>query len=140
MTAHAEFGASTLGFTFENICILAAAIGLFNNTAISLDNFNSFPDINPIKSINSFMTSLIQNSNGPSDLTLKMDGNWVPITIKYREGISPKDCEMDQLASLLKRGDSSILGVIVKNKEEFIDHKFQHEGNIHKTLRDSVVN
>ena len=64
------------------------------------------------------MNKPIQNHDGPSDVTLLIGDSWVPFTIKYRDGISPKDCEMDQLASLLKRGDSSILGVIVKNKEQ----------------------
>ena len=139
MTAHDTASMSERGFIYEAVCILIGAFGLLGNTKISLDNFNSYPNIKAAKSINDFMNKPIQNHDGPSDVTLLIGDSWVPFTIKYRDGISPKDCEMDQLASLLKRGDSSILGVIVKNKEEFIDHKFQHEGNIHKTLRDSVV-
>lgn len=136
---HAGFSKSKQGFIFEAICILAAALGLFENKTISLDNFNSYPTIRPIQNIKDFMNNAIHNSNGPSDVTLQMyDGTWIPITIKFRDVCSPKDTEMDQLSTKLDNVEK-IFGVIVKDKESFKNHKFNHKENIHKPLRDRVV-
>jgi hypothetical protein len=144
MDFHAgEVTDSQLGFIFEAMCILIGSVGLFDNTEISLQNFNSYPNIKPLDNINDFMKKTIQNHDGPSDVTLRIAGRWVPFTIKYRDNCSPKECEMDQLdTKLAENGDveeKRLFAVIVKHTDDFKNHTFQHDGNIHKKLRDRVV-
>ena len=51
MTAHDTASMSERGFIYEAVCILIGAFGLLGNTKISLDNFNSYPNIKAAKSI-----------------------------------------------------------------------------------------
>jgi hypothetical protein len=130
-----------MGFIFEavaNVCLII--VKPFNYKGITFDNFNDFPNLEQCRSIKNYLEKSIHNNDGPSDITfIDKHGNYIPFSIKYRDNISPKDVELNQLVTILKTKNADYkIGAIVKDKRKLIDHKFQCRNNIHKIAFDKT--
>jgi hypothetical protein len=130
-----------MGFIFEAVVILCLIIVKpFNYKGITIDNFNNFPNFEQCSSIKNYLEKSIHNNDGPSDITfIDENRNYIPFSIKYRDNISPKDVELNQLVTILKtKNEDYKIGAIVKDKRKLIDHVFQNRNNIHKKAFDKT--
>jgi hypothetical protein len=129
------------GWIFETICqilITLKCIYGVNYTELyegQLQNLKHITDINSILQV-----KIAGGGNNISDMTIKEDTTLIAFTIKYKN----KYCETDVSKiehTLTKQNitNNYKIGLIVKDKEIFIKHKYKNKLNIDKLLHDKII-
>jgi len=126
-------GDSIAGFVFETISIIALPY-LYYFEKLSESNISD----NTLKWMDSYNTELhksISNGNNKSDITFKQGECTIPTSIKYKGHKSETD--LSKLDSIMKKKNIPYkLALIVKDKQIYINHRYNHREDIDKCLID----
>lgn len=132
---------SRKGWIYESLCeilILTKCIPGIDYTEFmegQLQNLHSVNNINTILNI-----KIGGGGNNISDISLKLNKTNIIFSIKYKE----KYCETDvsKIDRTLKEthySDNYKIGLIVKNKNIIINHKYNNNNNIDKKIHDEII-
>lgn len=129
------------GWIFETICkilITLKCIYGINYTELyegQLQNLEQIIDINSI-----LEDKIAGGGNNIVDMTIKQDTTLIAFSIKYRNKYSETDVsKIDNTITKQKITDNYKIGLIVKDKEVIIKHKYKNKLNIDKQLHDKII-
>ena len=129
------------GWIFETICqilITLKCIYGINYTELyegPLQNLKQTTDINSILEI-----KIAGGGNNISDMTIKKDTTLIAFTIKYKNKYCETDVsKLDNTITKQNITDNYKIGLIVKDKEVFIKHRYKNKLNIDKQLHDKII-
>lgn len=140
--------ASIKGFVFETIAcilILTRDFELKFPFEILDGNFNSYPIFQPITSVKQILNCNIVQGNNPSDITIRdFDNNIIPFSSKYYNKINPNQIDVNRLYQKIIDVDGKtikdcLVGLIVKNKSDLINHTFNHKKDMYKQYIDDII-
>ena len=129
-------GDSIAGFVFETISIIVLPY-LYDFEKLSESNISD----NTLKWMDSYSTELhksISNGNNKSDITFKQEEYTIPTSIKYKGHKSETD--LSKLDGIMKKKNIPYkLALIVKDKQIYINHRYNHSEDIDKDLIDTCI-
>ena len=132
---------SRQGWIFETICQILISLKCIygiNYTEIydgHLQNLKKMTDINTI-----LEKKIAGGGNNIADMTIKEDTTLIAFTIKYKNKYCETDVsKLDNTISKQNITDNYKIGLIVKDKEIFIKHKYKNKLNIDKKIHDKII-
>ena len=132
---------SKRGFIFESICeilVFSKCIQGINYTEIQGGQLQKLHKITNVKDI---LKNKINTGNNPSDITIKNGNEIVAFSIKYKNTpFLPKDSDIHTIsAELLKIKADYKCGLIVKDKNVVINHRYNNTDTNLKAEHDKVI-
>ena len=128
------------GWIFETICqilITLKCIHGINYTELydgQLQNLKQITDINSILQV-----KIAGGGNNKSDMTIKEDKTLIAFTIKYKNKYCETDVsKLDNTITKQNIPDDYKIGLIVKDKDLIIKHRYKNKLNIDKQLHDKI--
>ena len=129
------------GWIFESLCqiliILKCIVGL-NYTEIC---YGTMENLKKLKTVNNLLKTKIEGGgNNIIDITIKHNDTVIPFSIKYKKKYSETDVsKIDNTIRTQSLFQVYKIGLIVKNKNLIIKHKYKNKLNIDKQLHDAII-
>ena len=129
------------GWIFETLCqilIVLKCIGNINYTQIY---DGQLQNLKQMKNINSLLNLKVEGGgNNIVDMAIKQGTTFVFITIKYKNKYSETDVsKIDNTITKQNITNDYKIGLIVKDKELVINHKYKNKLNIDKQIHDKII-
>jgi len=127
------------GFIFETICIILELC-----KCISID-YNEFLDgqlqsLHKIKNINNILKNNIRLGNNASDMTIKQNNTLISFSIKYLDDFNADSGCQELDNTLLRLNIDYKIGLIVKDKKIYENHKFNNKLSSKSVVINKIIN
>ena len=129
------------GWVFETLCQILITLKCVKNIDYTEIQEGQLQNLKKIKNINSFLDIKIAGGgNNIVDMAIKQGTTLIPFSFKYRDGYCETDVsKIDQtITKQCITGDYKI-GLIVKDKAVFTQHRYNNDQNIDKQLHDKII-
>jgi len=130
---------SEKGFLFETLCellIISKCIDGINYDEIKAGEYPSLNSLKDIKEV--FKKKIRSKEGGVSDILIEKDGYMVSFSIKYKNTFLPSSSDVTHIDSTFKKEKYKI-GLIVKDKNLVVNHKYTNNKSVHKIVHDKVI-
>lgn len=129
------------GWIFESLCLILIILKCIVNINYTEIYDGQLQNLKLIKNINSLLKVKVDGGgNNIVDMTIKDEDTLVLFTIKYKNKYSETDVsKIDNTIIKQNITDDYKVGLIVKNKEVVINHKYKNKLNIDKQIHDAII-
>ena len=129
------------GWIFESLCLILIILKCIVNINYTEIYDGQLQNLKKIKNINSLLKVKVDGGgNNIVDMTIKDEDTLVLFTIKYKNKYSETDVsKIDNTIIKQNITDDYKVGLIVKNKEIVINHKYKNKLNIDKQIHDAII-
>jgi site-specific DNA-methyltransferase (adenine-specific) len=135
--------ATEKGFIFESVVMLMMSCNMFSNFTgnVQIGNFSA-GTLRPLTDISEILGEHIRKGGDKSDITIINNTNITPISIKYRENITPDETDIQKLADLTTMLYPTMKfnpGLILKSKSDIINHIYKFGSKRLKELHTNII-
>jgi len=129
------------GWIFETFCQILIILKCIENINYTEICDGQLQNLKQIKNINSLLKVKVDGGgNNIVDMVIKQGTTLVLFTIKYKNKYSETDVsKIDNTISKQNITDDYKIGLVVKDKEVVIKHKYKNKLNIDKQLHDKII-
>jgi len=129
------------GWIFETLCQILIILMCIENINYTEIYDGQLQNLKQIKNINSLLKVRVDGGgNNIVDMAIKQGTSLVLFTIKYKNKYSETDVsKIDNTITSQKITDDYKIGLVVKDKEVFIKHKYKNKFNIDKQIHDKTI-
>jgi hypothetical protein len=129
------------GWIFETICQILIILKCIENINYTEINDGQLQNLKQIQNINSLLKVKVDGGgNNIVDMAIKQGTTLVLFTIKYKNKYSETDVsKIDNTISKQNITDDYKIGLVVKDKEVVIKHKYKNKLNIDKQIHDKII-
>ena len=130
---------SRQGWIFESLCIILTILKfIVPYTEIYDGQLQNLKQIKNIKNLLKIKVS--GGGNNITDMTIKQDNTFIPFSIKYKNKYSETDVsKIDNTITKQNITKDYKIGLIVKDKNKVMNHKYKNELNIDKVIHDIII-
>ena len=120
------------GQMYESIVIMSLPF-LLEFDKFSFTHMGEFPNMVWISNYRDFIYESIMQGNNPSDITISMDGTYIAFSIKYQKDQGNTETDVEKIEGYMRdRNVNYKIGLIIKDKKEVLNHKYNHDKNTTK--------
>ena len=129
------------GWIFETLCIILIILKCIENINYTELYDGQLQNLKQIKNINSLLKAKVDGGgNNIVDMAIKHGTTLILFTIKYKNKYSETDVsKIDNTISKQNITDDYKIGLVVKDKEVVIKHKYKNKLNIDKQIHDKII-
>jgi hypothetical protein len=129
------------GWIFETLCQILIILKCIENINYTEIYDGQLQNLKQIKNINSLLKVKVDGGgNNIVDMAIKQGTTLVLFTIKYKNKYSETDVsKIDNTISKQNITDDYKIGLVVKDKEVVIKHKYKNKLNIDKQIHDKII-
>ena len=130
---------SEKGFRFETLCELLIITKCIDGVNYDEIKSGEYPSVTSVTNIKEVLKKNIRSKDGGvSDILIKQGEYIVSFSIKYKNSFLPSSSDVSHIDNTFKKEKYKI-GLIVKDKNLVINHKYINTKSIHKILHDKVI-
>ena len=139
---------SRQGFLFEAVCEILISLKCVENLNYTEINNGQLQSLKKVNNIIDLLKENVSKGSNLVDMTIKQNGTLIPFTIKYKsyydKNLKKKNSETDVSKidnTIVKQNisDDYKIGLIVKDKEMVLNHRYKNKMNIDKQLHDKII-
>ena len=129
------------GWIFETLCQILIILKCIENINYTEIYDGQLQNLKQIKNINSLLKVKVEGGgNNIVDMTIKQGTTLVLFTIKYKNKYSETDVsKIDNTITKQNITDDYKIGLVVKDKQIVIKHKYKNKLNIDKQIHDKII-
>jgi site-specific DNA-methyltransferase (adenine-specific) len=129
------------GWIFETLCQILIILKCIENINYTEIYDGQLQNLKQIKNINSLLKVKVDGGgNNIVDMAIKQGTTDVLFTIKYKNKYSETDVsKIDNTISKQNITNDYKIGLVVKDKEVVINHKYKNKLNIDKQIHDKII-
>lgn len=129
------------GWIFESLCQILIILKCIENINYTEIYDGQLQNLKQIKNINSLLKVKVDGGgNNIIDMAIKQGTTLVLFTIKYKNKYSETDVsKIDNTITKQNITDDYKIGLVVKDKEVVIKHKYKNKLNIDKQIHDKII-
>jgi hypothetical protein len=129
------------GWIFETFCQILIILKCIENINYTEIYDGQLQNLKQIKNINSLLKVKVDGGgNNIVDMAIKQGTTLVLFTIKYKNKYSETDVsKIDNTITKQNITDDYKIGLVVKDKEVVIKHKYKNKLNIDKQIHDKII-
>uniref|UniRef100_A0A6C0EUV3 site-specific DNA-methyltransferase (adenine-specific) n=1 Tax=viral metagenome TaxID=1070528 RepID=A0A6C0EUV3_9ZZZZ len=129
------------GWIFETLCQILISLKCYENINYTEIYDGQLQALKQITNINSLLKVKVDGGgNNIVDMTIKQGTTSILLTIKYKNKFGETDVsKIDNTITTQNIITDYKLGLIVKDKSVFINHKYKNKLNIDKHLHDKII-
>jgi site-specific DNA-methyltransferase (adenine-specific) len=129
------------GWIFETLCQILILLKCIENIHYTAIYDGQLQNLKQIKNINSLLKVKVDGGgNNIVDMAIKQGATLVLFTIKHKNKYSETDVsKIDNTITKQKITDDYKIGLVVKDKEVVIEHKYKNKLNIDKQIHDKII-
>jgi hypothetical protein len=129
------------GWIFETLCQILIILKCIENINYTEIYDGQLQNLKQIKNITSLLKVKVDGGgNNIVDMTIKQGTTLVLFTIKYKNKYSETDVsKIDNTITKQNITDDYKIGLVVKDKEVVIKHKYKNKLNIDKQIHDKII-
>lgn len=128
------------GRLFETICQILIILKCIENINYTEIYEGQLQNLKQIENINDLLNKNIIQGNNIVDFTVKSKSTYIHFSIKYKNGFCETDVsKIEHTITTQNITDDYKIGLIVKDKEVFISHKYKNKLNIDKQIHDKII-
>lgn len=129
------------GWIFETLCQILIILKCIENINYTEIYDGQLQNLKQIKNINSLLKVKVDGGgNNIVDMAIKQGTSLVLFTIKYKNKYSETDVsKIDNTITKQNITDDYKIGLVVKDKEVVIKHKYKNKLNIDKQIHDKII-
>ena len=129
------------GWIFETLCQILIILKCIENINYTEIYDGQLQNLKQIKNINSLLKVKVDGGgNNIVDMAIKQGTTLVLFTIKYKNKYSETDVsKIDNTITKQNITDDYKIGLVVKDKEVVIKHKYKNRLNIDKQIHDKII-
>jgi len=129
------------GWIFETFCQILIILKCIENINYTEIYDGQLQNLKQIKNINSLLKVKVDGGgNNIVDMAIKQGTSLVLFTIKYKNKYSETDVsKIDNTITKQNITDDYKIGLVVKDKEVVIKHKYKNKLNIDKQIHDKII-
>lgn len=129
------------GWIFETLCQILIILKCIENINYTEIYDGQLQNLKQIKNINSLLKVKVDGGgNNIVDMSIKQENTLVLFTIKYKNKYSETDVsKIDNTIIRQNITDNYKIGLVVKDKEVVIKHKYKNKLNIDKQIHDKII-
>ena len=129
------------GWIFETLCQILIILKCIENINYTEIYDGQLQNLKQIKNINSLLNVKVDGGgNNIVDMAIKLGTSLVLFTIKYKNKYSETDVsKIDNTITKQNITDDYKIGLVVKDKEVVIKHKYKNKLNIDKQIHDKII-
>jgi hypothetical protein len=129
------------GWIFETLCQILIVLKCIENINYTEIFDGQLQNLKQIKNINTLLKVKVDGGgNNIVDMAIKQETSLVLFTIKYKNKYSETDVsKIDNTITKQSISDDYKIGLVVKDKEVVITHKYKNKLNIDKQLHDKII-
>jgi len=129
------------GWIFESLCSILIILNCIENIHYTEIYNGQLQSLKQIKNINSLLKIKVDGGgNNIVDMVIKQDDTFILFTIKYKNKYSETDVsKIDNTITKQNITNNYKIGLIVKDKEVVIKHKYKNKLNIDKQLHEKII-
>ena len=129
------------GWVFETLCQILIILKCIKNINYTEIYDGQLQNLKQIKNINSLLKVKVDGGgNNIVDLVIKQEDTFILFTIKYKNKYSETDVsKIDNTISKQNITDNYKIGLVVKNKEVVIKHRYKNKLNIDKVIHEKII-
>ena len=129
------------GWIFETLCQILIILKCVENINYTEIYDGQLQNLKQIKNINSLLKVKVDGGgNNIVDMAIKQGTTLVLFTIKYKNKYSETDVsKIDNTITKQNITDDYKIGLVVKDKEVVIKHKYKNKLNIDKQIHDKII-
>lgn len=129
------------GWIFESLCQILIILKCIENINYTEIYDGQLQNLKQIKNINSLLKVKVDGGgNNIIDMAIKQGTSLVLFTIKYKNKYSETDVsKIDNTITKQNITDDYKIGLVVKDKEVVIKHKYKNKLNIDKQIHDKII-
>ena len=129
------------GWIFETLCQILIILKCIENINYTEIYDGQLQNLKQIKNINSLLKVKVDGGgNNIVDMAIKLGTSLVLFTIKYKNKYSETDVsKIDNTITKQNITDDYKIGLVVKDKEVVIKHKYKNKLNIDKQIHDKII-
>jgi hypothetical protein len=127
------------GWVFETICQIVVIMKLVSGLDYSQYCIGQLDSFRPIDNVKKILDIKVEGGgNNIVDLILKQGDDILPFSVKYKNGYTETDVTKIDSTCLQEKSKNKN-GLIVKNKEDIRNHKFNNQNSVDKINLDIVI-
>ena len=129
------------GWIFETLCTILIILKCIENINYTEIYDKQLQNLKQVKNINSLLKVKVNGAgNNIADMTIKQGTTLVSFSIKYRNKYGETDVsKIDNTITKQNITDDYKIGLVVKDKELVINHKYKNKLNIDKQIHDKII-
>jgi len=129
------------GWIFETLCQILIILKCIQNIHYTEIYYGQLQNLKQIKNITSLLNVKVDGGgNNIVDMVIKQGTTLVLFTIKYKNKYSETDVsKIDNTTTKQNITNDYKIGLVVKNKEIVIKHKYKNKLNIDKQIHDKII-
>jgi len=129
------------GWLFETLCQILIILKCIENINYTEIYDGQLQNLKQMKNINSLLKVKVDGGgNNIVDMAIKQGNTLVLFTIKYKNKYSETDVsKIDNTISKQNITDDYKIGLVVKDKEVVIKHKYKNKLNIDKQIHNTII-
>ena len=129
------------GWIFETLCQILICLKCMENINYTEIYYGQLQNLKQIKNIKSLLKVKVDGGgNNIIDMAIKKETTLVLLTIKYKNKYSETDVsKIDNTITKQNITDDYKIGLVVKDKEVVIKHKYKNKLNIDKQIHDKII-
>ena len=129
------------GWLFETLCQILIILKCIENINYTEIYDGQLQNLKQMKNINSLLKVKVDGGgNNIVDMAIKQGTTFVLFTIKYKNKYSETDVsKIDNTITKQNITDDYKIGLVVKDKEVVIKHKYKNKLNIDKQIHDKII-
>lgn len=129
------------GWIFETLFQILITLKCIENINYTEIHDGQLQNLKQIKNINSLLKIKVDGGgNNIVDMCIKQETTLVPFTVKYKNKYSETDVsKIDNTITSQNIIDDYKIGLVVKDKDVVIKHKYKNKLNIDKQLHDKII-
>ena len=129
------------GWIFETLCQILIILKCIENINYTEIYDGQLQNLKQIKNINSLLKIKVDGGgNNIVDMAIKQGTTLILFTIKYKNKYSETDVsKIDNTITKQNITDDYNIGLVVKDKEVVIKHKYKNKLNIDKQIHDKII-
>lgn len=129
------------GWIFETLCQILIILKCIENINYTGIYDGQLQNLKQIKNINSLLKVKVDGGgNNIVDMAIKQEATLVLFTIKYKNKYSETDVsKIDNTITKQNITNDYKIGLVVKDKEVVINHKYKNKLNIDKQMHDKII-
>jgi hypothetical protein len=129
------------GWIFESLCQILIIVKCIENINYTEIYDGQLQNLKRIDNINSLLKIKVDGGgNNIVDMTIKQGTTLVLFTIKYKNKYTETDVsKIDNTITKQHITDDYKIGLVVKDKEVIIKHKYKNKQNVDKVIHDKII-
>lgn len=129
------------GWFFETLCQILITLKCVKNIDYTEIQEGQLQNLKKIKNINSLLNiKVVGAGNNPTDMTIKQGTTLIPFSFKYHATYGETDVVfLDSTISNQKITDDYKVGLIVRDKKFFTEHRYRNGSNENKIQIDEII-